>query len=86
MAQARQRTQRPKTRLVPRRCGLAKAGGAPMLEVEAGRIQNSHGADICGDTDVQADKAKAEKKVDPVEAELKKYSIITSNPWEPEKP
>ena len=34
----------------------------------------------------QADKAKAEKKVDPVEAELKKYSIITSNPWEPEKP
>ena len=31
-------------------------------------------------------KAKAEKKVDPVEAELKKYSIITSNPWEPEKP
>jgi starch phosphorylase len=34
----------------------------------------------------KADKAKAEKKVDPVEAELKKYSIITSNPWEPEKP
>lgn len=29
---------------------------------------------------------KQEKKVDPVEAELKKYSIITSNPWEPEKP
>ncbi len=33
---------------------------------------------------MQADKAKAEKKVDPVEAELKKYSIITSNPWEPD--
>lgn len=35
---------------------------------------------------LQADKKKAEKKVGPVEAELKKYSIITSNPWEPEKP
>jgi hypothetical protein len=35
---------------------------------------------------LQGDKAKAEKKVDPVEAELQKYSIITSNPWEPEKP
>lgn len=37
-------------------------------------------------SDMQADKSKAEKTVDPVEAELKKYSIITSNPWEPEKP